>query len=312
MELTCPNWDPSIYDFSHGDVEIDSNVHPEEYDFNYIEPYMSEGYDLESPRTSSPDSTIQAVRSNFEHSVLPLIRRYGNQAIEESSLVLYHFDFEEGIPSSLSSWILYCIKNGEFIQGIRHMEATHRDAVLEGYNTKGRNMYKEKLNRRLKYMAPLHGFVKHATRIHRMEWTMPDHLSRELTGRGHSEYTIIVHPLLADHLRAYQFEERDVIEGMLFGDEDLYINASQHNLRNHVASKCFGNTSNRREYIDYRITANICNADGVFYRDRNANRTPHVDPNDPMDKRNSTEPKGNICNAIRRNENIATDTMLVL
>ena len=77
--------------------------------------------------------------------------------------------------------------------------------------------------------------------------------------------------MLADHLRAYQFEERDVIEGMLFGDEDLYINASQHNLRNHVVSKCYGNASNRREYIDYRITGSICNADGVFYRDRNAN-----------------------------------------
>ena len=326
MELTCPNWDPSVFDFSHEDDESKSNIHSEGYDFNYIEPYMSEGYGLESPRTSSPDSTIHVAppkrrspcatprmtRQFFRHSVLPLIRRYSNQAIEESSLVLYHFDFEEGIPGSLSSWILYCIKNGELIQGIRHMEATHRDAVLEGYNVKGRSMYKEKLNRRLKYMAPLHGFVQHATRIHCMEWTMPDHLPRELTGRDCSEYTIVIHPLLADHLRAYQFEERDVIEGMLFGDKDLYINASQHNLRNHVTSKCYRNASNRREYIDYRITARICNANGVFFRNRNANRTPHIDLNDPTDRGNNTGPKGNICNASRRNKNIATDTLFVL
>ena len=305
MELTCPNWDPSIFDFSHEDDEFESNIHSEGYDFNYIEPYMYEGYGLESPGTSSPDSTIHVTRSHFEHSVLPLLRRYRNQAIEESSLVLYHFDFEEGIPCSLSSWILYCIKNGEFIQGIRHMEATYRDAVLEGYNVKGRSMYKEKLNRRLKYLAPLHGFVQHATRIHRMEWTMPDHLPREITGRDHSEYTIVIHPLLADHLRAYQFEERDVIEGMLFGDEDLYINASQHNLRNHVANKRYRKASNRREYTDYRVTLGICNTDGVFCRDRNANRTPHIGLN-------NTGPKGNICNVNRRNESIATDTVFVL
>ena len=137
-------------------------------------------------------------------------------------------------------------------------------------------------------------------------------MSRELTGRDHSEwYTIVVHPLLADHLRAYQFEERDVIEVMLFGDEDLYINASQHNLRNHVASN-YRNASNRREYIDYRITVGICNADGVFYRDRNANRTPHIDLNDPTDRGNNTGPKGNICNTSRRNKSIATDTLFVL
>ena len=100
MELTCPNWDPSIFDFSHEDAKFESNVHPEEYNINYIEPYMSEGYDLESPRTSSPDPDIHVARSKFEHLVLPLIRRYGNQAIEESSLVLYHFEFEEGIPGS--------------------------------------------------------------------------------------------------------------------------------------------------------------------------------------------------------------------
>ena len=93
--------------------------------------------------------------------------------------------------------------------------------MLEGYNAKGRTMYKEKLNRRLKYMAPLHGFVKHATRIHHTEWMKPDYLPMKLTGRDHSEYTIIIHPLLTDHLRVYQFQERDVIEGMLFGSEDL-------------------------------------------------------------------------------------------
>ena len=58
-------------------------------------------------------------------------------------------------------------------------------------------------------------------------------------------HTIILHPLLADHLRAYQFEERDVIEGMFFGNEDLYINTSQHNLRNHMVSKCYGNVSSQ-------------------------------------------------------------------
>ena len=131
MELTCPNWDPSIYDFSHGDVAIEDNTedptrnalryahpHPVEHEFNYIEPYMSEGYDLESLRTSSSDSTIQVVRTNFDRSVLPLIRHYGTQAIEECSLISYHFDFEEGVPSSLWSWILYCIKNGKFVQSV--------------------------------------------------------------------------------------------------------------------------------------------------------------------------------------------------
>ena len=82
-------------------------------------------------------------------------------------------------------------------------------------------MYKEKLNRRLKHLAPLHGFVKHATRIHHTEWMKPDYIPMKLTGRDHSEYTIIIHPLLTDHLRVYQFQERDVIEGMLFGSEDL-------------------------------------------------------------------------------------------
>ena len=103
-----------------------------------------------------------------------------------------------------------------------------------------------------------------------------------------------------------------MIEGMLFGDEDLYINASQHNLRNHVTSKGCRNASNQREYVDYRITARICNANGVFFRDRNANRTPHIDSNDLTDKGNNTGPKGNICNVSRRNENIATDTVFVL
>ena len=103
-----------------------------------------------------------------------------------------------------------------------------------------------------------------------------------------------------------------MIKGMLFGDEDLYINASQHNLRNHRVSKCYGNVSNRREYTDYRITEGICTADGVFHQDRNANRTPHIDLNDPTDRGSNPGTKGNIFNANRRNEDIATDTILIL
>ena len=96
-----------------------------------------------------------------------------------------------------------------------------------------------------------------------------------------------------------------MIEGMLFGDEDLYINASQHNLRNHVANIRYTKASNRREYTDYRVTLHICTTDGVFCRDRNANCTPHIDLN-------NTGPKGNMCNVNRRNESIATDTAFVL
>lgn len=148
-------------------------------------------------------------------------------------------------------------------------------------------------------MAPLHGFVKHATRIHHTEWMKPDYLSMKLTGRDHSKYTIIIHSLLADHLRAYQFEERDVIKGILFGNEDLYINASQHNLRNHTVSKCYGNVSNQHKYIDYRVTEGICTANGVFYRNRNATRALHLDL---MDR--GSIPKEDACNVNRRNEDI--------
>ena len=112
---------------------------------------MLEGYDLESLRTSSSDSTIQVVHTHFKHSVLSLIRRYGTQAIEERSLISYHFDFEEGIPSSLSSWILYCIKNGEFIH---KMFGTWNPQGLSagGIQRKGQNY--------------IQGEIKQASKIH--------------------------------------------------------------------------------------------------------------------------------------------------
>lgn len=43
------------------------------------------------------------------------------------------FHFKEGIPDFLSSWILYCASR-------MGNSAIHRGSVLEGYNTRGRNI----------------------------------------------------------------------------------------------------------------------------------------------------------------------------
>ena len=44
------------------------------------------------------------------------------------------FHFKEGIPDFLSSWILYCASR-------MGNSAIHRGSVLEGYNTRGREIY---------------------------------------------------------------------------------------------------------------------------------------------------------------------------
>lgn len=154
MELTCHNWDPSIYDISHEDVAIGNNVegptrnipgdghpHPVEHGLASIESYIFErlrhwvakDFIIGFSQCVYEKITLRKIRTNFKHLVLTLIRRYGTQAIEERSFISHHFNFEKGIPDSLSAWILYCIKNGEFIQNVRNMAAIRRGSVQEGY-----------------------------------------------------------------------------------------------------------------------------------------------------------------------------------
>jgi len=177
------------------------------------------------------------------------ITRFASQARFEKTVVSYYFDLDDDdVPVYESSWILYCIKNGEFIENVRYLEANHRGAVVEGFPVRGRSMYKEKLHRRLRQLAPLHDFIKHATCLHREPWKKPFYLPSHVQGSDHSDYTIVMHPWLVNHMRVYNLGTRDVIEGMMFGDRERYIAASSHALWN------YPRVPRQREYVDYRTT----------------------------------------------------------
>ena len=206
MELTCHNRDPSIYNFSYEDVVKGDNVEgptrnipgneppfPVEHRFSSIESYTLKGYGLESLRTSSSDSanaskrrlpyaTIQMTCTNFKHLVLPLTNAMVLKPLKSARL--YH-----------TTWTLRKASqtpyhHGSYTASRMGNSSKMFGSVLEGYNTRGRTMKKEKLNRHLKDMAPLHSFVKHATRIHHAEWMRSDYLPMKLTSRDHSPANI--------------------------------------------------------------------------------------------------------------------------
>ena len=173
-------------------------------------------------------------------------KRFVSQADYERKIVSDYFDIEEDeIPVHMSSWTLYCIKNGDLIHSIRQLNLSFRNAVIEGYHVKGKTMFKEKLNVRLRKLGPFHDFVKHATRIHDEEWVLPEYVTKTENGVDRSRYTIVLHPWLVNYIRVYKLDARDVVEGMLFGDADRYERAAQHQLWNHPS------VPRKREINDY-------------------------------------------------------------
>ena len=194
------------------------------------------------------------------------IERFASQAKYERTLVSYYFTLEDDIPTHESSWILYCIKNREFLQNVRYLEANTRDAVLEGYNTRGRTMFKEKLYARLRKLASTHDFISHTTCLHLEPWDKPSYHPSHVCGNDHSDYTIVMHPWLVNHMRVYRLDERDLIEGMMFGNKDRYIAAAGHELWNHPR------IPRRRTFNDYRGNhSDYLVGNGSLLPDRGAN-----------------------------------------
>ena len=62
---------------------------------------------------------------------------------------------------------------------------------------------------------------------------------RSLCAWNKNPHTIVMHPWLVKHVRMYRLDPRDVIEGIVFGDSNCYVELEQGKLelRTHKAGE---------------------------------------------------------------------------
>ena len=162
-------------------------------------------------------------------SVLIQLKEKEIEADRERDLTFMQFGVDSGIPSSKAYWILYVLRHGKFIQSVRYMERFHQAQVIQRYEEKGKGMAKIKLNIRIRKMAPIHDYIDYMTRISRRPWDKPSYVPFHESGNDHTDHTIVMHPqLVINYLRVYHLDERDVIEGLMFGDKMTYSRLAGH------------------------------------------------------------------------------------
>ena len=65
------------------------------------------------------------------------------------------------------------------------------------------------------------------TRISHLPWSKPSNIPEHELGNNYTSYTIVMHPyMVRNYLKVYRLDERDVIEGMMFGSSFTYDRVS--------------------------------------------------------------------------------------
>jgi len=245
-DVTSPYfWDPSRFDLTqclpneYPTVTYDAHGNAMYNAHHMLTPY---GYQDVFPNDTTMDLDLgDEHKLFFTSSVLMELMEATSVAWEEKTLTSYYFNIgasNDIFDGRFTTWLLYAIRNGEFIQSVRYLEAMHRLAI-ESTAHCGRSKFREKLNMRLNKMGHTYDLISHLTRIHDEPWTKPASLRTIPAGQEENPHTIVMHPWLVNHVKMYRLDPRDVIEGIIFGDSNRYIKSEQgkSELRTHQAGE---------------------------------------------------------------------------
>jgi len=78
---------------------------------------------------------------------------------------------------------------------------------------------------RLMLNAAVHDRIRALTIILDIPWSTPGWATTDVNrshGRMENDYTILMHPHLITYLDTYNYTTRDIIEGLMFGDENHF------------------------------------------------------------------------------------------
>lgn len=245
-DVTSPYfWDPSRFDLiqclpnEYPTVTYDAHGNAMYNAHHMLTPHMHQD-------AFPNDATMSIDLANehklfFTSSVLTELMEATSVAWEERTLTSYYFHIDTSndiFDGRFTTWLLYAIRNGEFIQSVRYLEALHRLAIESAAHC-GRSKFREKLNMRLNKMGHTYDLINHLTRIHDEPWTKPASLRTIPAGQEENPHTIVMHPWLVNHVKMYRLDPRDVIEGIIFGDSNRYIKSEQgkSELRTHPAGE---------------------------------------------------------------------------
>ena len=154
-------------------------------------------------RKKHSDHSGSLVKTNniFYFSTIE-IRDIGRHGHEEQDLIRQSFGYDLKYP------LTFYLRHKDMIRGVRQEETRWQTNAWMAWQEGARGNYRIKLNARVKGMQPIHDMVR---------W-----YSRSVHINGSSRHTIVMHPLLLEYLRLYEYDVRTVIEGMILGNGDRY------------------------------------------------------------------------------------------
>ena len=124
----------------------------------------------------------------------------------------------------LASWSHFVQVHEESYVQVNYEAEHHRMETVRAMENGVPKSAKEKLNLRIRLNAAVHDMIRALTIILDTPWITPSWATTlsHPNGRMESDYTILMHPHLITYLDIYNYTARDIIEGLMFGDESNF------------------------------------------------------------------------------------------